>query len=159
MMRKSSQSIAGGHCRPAAEKSPSIPVSRAGTAAIEFVVVLPLLMMISMACVDLGRAIREYQVLRNAVQVGSDYGATHRFTSYTESGWEARIESAVLEEMQNAPNFDPARLQITMETFYDADNRLCVKVRGDYQFQTIVDWPGLPAQIPLRRVLTQRQVR
>ncbi|MFQ5731510.1 MAG: TadE/TadG family type IV pilus assembly protein [Planctomycetaceae bacterium] len=156
--RRCSATRRSGRGRPT-ERGPSTSVSRSGTAAIELVVVLPLLLILAMACVDLGRAIHEYQVLENAVQVGTDYAATHQFTPYSQPGWEANIASAVLEEMQNAPNFDTARLTTTTQTFLDVDGRLCVKVRGDYQFLTIVDWPGLPAQIPLRREMTQRQVR
>ena len=120
---------------------------------------LPLLMLLAMACIDLGRAIHVSQVLGNAVQSGAQYAATHQDTAYTHSSWHTQIDNTVTAEMQNAPLFDPALLTITIYDFADPGGEEFVRVRGDYQFQTIVDWPGLPAQIPLRREVVQRRVR
>ena len=59
------------------------PKTRCGAAAVELAVVLPVLLLLALGCVDLGRAAALNIALSNAARVGAEYGATHRFTSYT----------------------------------------------------------------------------
>lgn len=56
-----------------------IPVRRSesGTALIEFALVLPLLSMLALGAVDLGRAFRTYGQLKNAAREGAFYASTH----------------------------------------------------------------------------------
>ncbi|MCH7990188.1 MAG: pilus assembly protein, partial [Planctomycetes bacterium] len=93
--------------------------ARRGLAATELVMILPLLMVIVFGCLDLSRATRHYMVLCNAVRTGAEYGATQRFTPYTKSAWETRVQDVVNEELQEIsgdPTLSAFTINIKEET-------------------------------------------
>ncbi len=76
---------------------------RRGTAAVEFAVAAPVLLLIAFGCTDLGRAIGSYVAVSNAARVGAEYGATHAYTSYTYASWENQVTLQAQQEMQGSP--------------------------------------------------------
>ncbi|MEX2287980.1 MAG: TadE/TadG family type IV pilus assembly protein [Planctomycetaceae bacterium] len=134
-------------------------VRRSGTAATEFVLILPVLIGIALGCVDLGRGVFSYIALTNAVREGAMYGATTGFTDFTKASWETEIRSRVTEEMQNGNDYEAADLTTSVTTETDADDTVRLTVTGTYPFETIVDWPGLPHRIELRHQVSMQRFR
>jgi Flp pilus assembly protein TadG len=132
---------------------------RRGTAATELALSLPLLATIVLGCVDFGRVTSSYVAVANASRVGAEYGATHKFTPYTQSSWETRLRQAVVDEMSPIAAFDPAKLQTTVSTTADAYGLVRVTVDVEYPFDSIVSWPGLPQHVPLWRRTSMREIR
>lgn len=123
---------------------------RRGLAAIEFALVLPVLILIVLGCIDFGRVAHDDITLSNATGAGAAYAATHRVTPTTYASWSAAVHDIVLDEMRNLSNFDPARLHVSSDFTEDAFGNVIVTVEATYRFQTAVVWPGLPHVLDLR---------
>jgi Flp pilus assembly protein TadG len=132
---------------------------RRGTAATEFALCIPLVILLALACADFGRIAHFHQVVCNAARTGAETGATHKFTPLTKSAWEAGVRQAVMAEMQNIPNFDAGELNFQQSTVLDSDNLARIEVTVSYPFRTVVAWPGLPSEVILRKNVEYRQFR
>jgi hypothetical protein len=133
--------------------------SRPGTSALELAFILPVVIALALGTVDLGRVVHYENVLSNAARVGADCGATQRLYSFSRPQWESRITARVQEEAAHLPHFDSSLLEIVIETFIQADGTLRVEVEVAYPFETVVDWPGLPQNIELRRRVAEQEYR
>lgn len=133
------------------------PARRKGATAIEAAVVLPLITVLLLACSDLGRAIHAQIVVTNAVRVGAEYGATHRFTDDTRSAWEDRLREVMQEEMLSLQNSSPALLETTVTTSQPGSDEIRIDVTATYPFPMIVAWPGLSNSLDLTHSVTMRQ--
>lgn len=132
---------------------------RNGASAVELACLLPVVIALALGTVDLGRVAHFENVLSNAARVGADYGATHRLYSYNGSQWESRVIARVQEEAAHLPQFDPARLQVVVETMTQPDGTRRIEVEAAYPFEMIVDWPGLPHDIDLRCRVAEQEYR
>jgi Flp pilus assembly protein TadG len=130
---------------------------RGGTAATEAALVLPVLTVILIGGVDFGRAIHAQIVLTNAVRVGAEYGATHRFTAETQADWEARIRETMLDEAASISGFAPESFVATVTVTPATSTELRVQVAATYPFRSAVSWPGMPDALLLRHEVTMRQ--
>jgi Flp pilus assembly protein TadG len=143
-------------------KSPQYPTHsprRAGTAAVELAMALPVLLLIVLGCVDYGRVMYDAIALENAVGAGSDYAATHRFTDYTKPTWETRVRERISDEMQGVPHFDSASLTVAVTSETGPDDGVRVTITATYPFHPVVDWPGLPNSVTLRHRVSAWQYR
>jgi Flp pilus assembly protein TadG len=132
---------------------------RAGTAATEFAIVLPMLMLLALGGADFGRIASYSEIVSNAARTGAEVGGTRRFTAQTRAAWETKVQQAVVEEMQNVPSFDAARLQSSVSTTTDSDGVVRVIVDVSYPFNTVVNWPVLPHEVKLHEHVHYRQFR
>lgn len=132
---------------------------RRAATALELVCILPVLLGIVLGAVDLGRFAQYENILGNAAREGSHYGATHRRTPLTAAAWESGLRTAVLEEASHLSEFDAALLEIEIENFNQADGTRRVEVEASYPFETVVNWPGLPSRIDLRRRVAFQEYR
>jgi Flp pilus assembly protein TadG len=133
--------------------------ARRGTAATEFAIVLPVLMLLMLGGADFGRIAYYSDVVSNAARAGAEVGATRRFTSDTRPQWELRIRNAVVEELQSLPDFNVSQLDFTLGTSTDSQDVVCVRVEVSYPFTCIVNWPMLPHKVKLRESVQYRQFR
>ncbi len=120
-------------------------------------IVLPVLLTIVFASLDYGRAIGGKIALTNVARVGAEYGATHRFVEDNRDEWEDRIREAATEEAASLPGYSPSALAIDVTTTHDSSGVLCVVVAADYEFRTIVPWPGMPHTLSLSHQVGMRQ--
>jgi Flp pilus assembly protein TadG len=137
----------------------SVVAGRGGTAAVEFAICIPMLMLFALASADFGRIAFFHQVVCNAARTGAETGATHKFTAYTQDSWEDGVHQAVLSEMQNMPNFDSGQLGYELSTVADADGLARINVSVTYPFRTVVAWPGLPSNVTLHKTVEFREFR
>src|SRR5262245_46480555 len=72
---------------------------RHGVAATEFAFILPLLSLILLACVDLGRFAYSYIAVTNAADAGASYASVNPYTDATTTSWMTAVRQAVLNEM------------------------------------------------------------
>jgi Flp pilus assembly protein TadG len=134
-------------------------IKRTATAATEFAIVLPMLMLFALGGADFGRIAFYSDVVSNAARVGAEVGGTRRFTADTRAAWEAKIQQAITEEMQNVPHFNASRLISTVSTHTDSDGIIRVIVDVSYPFTTVVNWPALPHEVTLHEHVQYRQFR
>ena len=132
---------------------------RSGTAATEFALVGPVILLLVFGVADFGRVTHTSMALSNAVRAGAEYGATHRFTVATEDAWLAAITTRVREELAADPDFVPDDFDVTIDTEDGPTGELRITVEATYRFRTVVTWPGLPHDILLREVVVAGQYR
>ena len=136
---------------------------RCGIATVEMAVVLPLMLVLTLAAVDFGRVMHAYLVVSNAAAYASAEvrckAYLHEFTSYTQSNWQSNIVAAVTSEMQGLQGFSAANLQTSIATTTDSDGLFQVTVSASYPFTTVVSWPGVPSQVQLNHRVQMRQIR
>lgn len=120
-------------------------------------VVLPILLLLGIGCVDIGRAIALHAGVANAVRVGADWAATHRFTDFTRASWESQIRQEVLTEMHAVPAFHDAGFEVAVETTAEGNGATHVRVSAAQDYTPLISWPLLPHQFWIERSLTVRQ--
>jgi Flp pilus assembly protein TadG len=137
----------------------SIPSARRAAAAVELAVVLPLLVLLTLAAIDFGRIVQAYVIVSHAARAGAGYASTHCFTSYTRASWETQIRLAVQRELEGLSGFDAGKLQVNIQSTTETSDRTRVSVEVTYPYSTVVTWAGLPTDVQLYRSLIVRQYR
>lgn len=122
---------------------------QAGTTATELAVVLPLLILVAVACSDFARVIHYRQLVANAARTGAQRGAMQQFTAYTQDDWEQNVQQAVVDELAHLERFDESATEIVIESMEDASGNKRVSVAVTLPFNTMVAWPGLPNHVLL----------
>jgi len=126
---------------------------RRAVAAAELALVLPLLVILIGGCVDFGRFSHVNITVNNAARAGAEFGSTHSCTPPTLTLWQDNVRQAVVSEMAGLSRFDPARLTVTITLVTEGEHPR-VEVEVSYPFETIGQWPGLPKQLILGRVVS-----
>lgn len=135
------------------------PLERPGAAALEFVLVLPVVMVIVVGATDLSRGLYCENVLANAARTGAAYGATHRVTDYIYDDWERRVIEKASEEAANLPDYDASELNVSVTVTTEPDGSQRVTVEATYPFELLFHWPGWPSPVTLREQVSMRGYR
>ncbi len=152
------------------------PARRRGASAVEFALVLPLLVTVVLGCVDFGRFAYTYIGVTNAAREGAYFAAKNPWTSTTDAAWRAQLRLAVENELgchDPGSSFDPASVSVSCPT----DNLLPKKNKNDpdiytpvltdsgdkrigvlvsYPFAMVVNWPFIPNQVTVGRTVQMR---
>jgi Flp pilus assembly protein TadG len=126
--------------------------NRAGVAAAELALALPVLVLLVGGCIDFGRFSHVSLTVTNAARAGAEFGGTHPCTPATLDLWEQEVKQAVVNEMATLDRFDPARLTVVVTRVTEGDYPR-VEVDVSYPFETVGDWPGIPKQVTIQRVV------
>lgn len=132
---------------------------RRGAAATEAAIVLPVLLTLAIGAVDFGRIFGLSVQLSNAVQAGAESGATHRPTSVNYNSWLTRVRTAVMDDLSDSTDFNTSQVSIAVDLLTDSQGNQQVYVTANYLFRTIVNWPLVPNQVPLKSQVIMRQYR
>lgn len=130
---------------------------RAGVAATELAILLPLIILLCLAVVDLSRFGHAAIVLENAVRVGAEYGAGRAVTEFTYDTWEDQIEQQVLEDVGEEHALDVPTVSVDLSSFSTEFPR--VVVTGEYTFETVFSWWMLPDELVIRRTSSMQRYR
>lgn len=114
---------------------------RRGTAAVEFAVVLPLLILIVLATIDLSRMAHASYTLSNALRAGAEVAATKRVTTYSQSQWESEVDLAIREHLQQSLGPVAAPVQIDITTVPVAGNLNQTTLQATLPLEATADWP------------------
>jgi Flp pilus assembly protein TadG len=136
-----------------------------GGALVEVAVAIPLLMLILVGLVDFGRAASEAINVENAARAGASYGARNVGLAADAAG----IQGAALADLSQ--DVDPLAVTVVSERYCECSNgqsvqcsnkcsgqlpQMYLRVRVDKQFQTLLNYPGVPDQINLSREVRLR---
>ncbi len=143
---------------------------RQGTAATEFALVLPLLVLIGVGCLDVGHALQYYSVMSSAANAAAQRGATQRYYEpHTRIAWESHVREAATDELASLVRGGAAAdaFDIRIETDEPPPTRdqdglpglPTIAVSIDYDYPTLFHWPGFPRRIPLHCESVIRQYR
>ena len=114
---------------------------RRGTAAVEFAVVLPTLILIVLATIDLSRMAHASYTLSNALCAGAEVAATKRVTSYSQSQWESEVELAIQEHLQQSLGQLATSVQINITTVPVTGDMNQTTLQATLPLDATADWP------------------
>jgi Flp pilus assembly protein TadG len=132
---------------------------RPAATALEFAVVLPVLLTFVLGCVDFGRFAHSYIVVTNAARVGAGFGTVNPYTPETFSLWQAGVQQAVVQEMAGFNQFNEQALTVATTVIPGTAQRWSVQVSVSYPFQTVVPWPGIPSSLNLCQTVVMQTIR
>jgi Flp pilus assembly protein TadG len=133
---------------------------RPGTTATELALVLPLLMLLALACVDFGRVAYLHIALNGAARAGAAHAIMNPDIAAGSGNWQEEIQQKAREEMEQQTGYDPDRLTTTATLTLEPTGLRRVRVEATYaSFEPLVPWPGIPAQLTLVRAVEMRCIR
>jgi Flp pilus assembly protein TadG len=131
---------------------------RSGAAAVEFAIILPLLVTIVFGALDFGRFAYTYIAVTNAARAGAGFASFHHYTVTTQPVWVQQTTDTVLTELGD--QFDASKVQVLPPTVsVDADGMRRVRVEVRYPFETVTSWPLIPNAVTLGRAAEMRFIR
>lgn len=122
-----------------------------GQGIVELALLTPMLIFFLLATVDFARVHSADIEVRNAARAGAIYGS--RSSSIANDP--AAVRDAALAENPTIFGRAPA---VTSATLVDADGYEQIVVTVDYEFETLIDLPGIPSSISLSRSVQMRIV-
>jgi Flp pilus assembly protein TadG len=132
---------------------------RLAAAATEFAVTLPLLLLLGLGSIEMGRAVAVFSLLSNAVRVGAEYGATHGYTNYNYASWQNQVSQQVQAAVQGNQPINSSGLTVTVTGTAEPNGMNLVTVTASYPYQTITQWPLLPTEFTLIHTVAMRRFR
>ena len=137
-----------------------LPTRRmSGATAVEFAVLLPLLMVLCIGTLDFGRFAYAYIAIGNAGRVAAERGATNEYSQSTADLRRAAMEAAGREEIGTAHGMTSSDVSFAIDVLNDDRGLHCVTVTSRYTFVTIVSWPFIPQPLHLERTISFRRFR
>ena len=137
----------------------SIGRLRRGTAAVEFVIVLPLLITVLLGVSDFGRFSYSAIALANCARSGAGYAMMQPNNSGNPTAWQAAVRQAAVDELSQSTVFDTSKLTIAATSTADSDGLRRVSVTAAYPFETLVTWPHVPHSLYLKHTIVMRGIR
>ncbi len=131
--------------------SRSAKAGRAGAAAVELAILLPLLAFVFVVAVDFARLFYYSLTITNCARNGALYGSDPTAAA-TGSPYTSTQEAA----LADAGNLSPTPT-VTAQTITDS-NGTYVEVTVTYQFTTITKYPGVPSNMTLSRTVRMRSI-
>lgn len=141
-----------------ARLSPARPNRRAA-AAVEFAIILPLLMTIFLGATDFGRVSYSTIAIANAARSGAAFASMNPVDSATLGAWTAGVNQAVVDELSQSTAFDPSKVVVVITRVTESGGLRRVEVQVTYPFTTIVNWPMIPSSFDLRQTVAMRCIR
>lgn len=126
----------------------TVDTSRRAAAAVELAVLMPLLLFLFLIGVDFARVYYFTVTTVNCARNGALYGSTDTAHAADSSG----IQAAALAD---ATNMTPAP-NVVSSTGADATGNPFVQVTVTTQFQTVINYPGIPASVSVSRTVQMR---
>jgi len=118
--------------------------ARAGAAALELAVVLPLLVLLLLGACDFGRFAHTQVAVASAARAGAGQASRSQPTVATRARWEAEIQAAVREELEGLANFRANRLTVSITSVAESGGTSRASVQVSYPFRTLISWGALP---------------
>ena len=139
---------------------------RPGAAAVEFALLLPFLAFLFVIAVDYGRIIYYTVTIDNCVHNGAIF-ASQTFDNQNQQWignnqyWQCpsgQISAVVDATLADGGSLNPAlkSSNVTVSTGTDADGNSTTTVTVNYTFQTITNFPGVPANVTIVRSCQMR---
>ncbi|RMD84018.1 MAG: hypothetical protein D6815_05130 [Candidatus Dadabacteria bacterium] len=145
------------------------PSGQRGAAVLEVAVMLPLLLLLLLGAIDLGRAAADALTIQSAAQAGAQYGAQDTLHAKDVAG----IRKAVMEDLGDSSAAQSAKIKIERycnclgeNGTVDCDTGTCadpsqtprmyVRVSVRHNFKTLLKYPGLPHRVPLKQTAIMR---
>src|SRR5438105_12002659 len=134
---------------------------RGAAAATELALVLPLLILLAVACVDFGRYAYYSIAVQNAARTAAEYAIMNPYPTDAPAPWTSAVNQAAVDEMANQTGYNPGTLSVSSSVTFDKTSGLpYITVTTTYTgFSTVIDWPGIDHNPTLSAGLVVRGIR
>ncbi len=132
---------------------------RRGAAAVEFALVLPILVTVLLGSTDFGRVSYYTIAIANAARCGAEYASMNPYDSSTQTAWTTGVTQAVANELSQSTAFDTSQLTVTVTNVTESGGLRRVSVQVTYPFTTIITWPSIPHSFNLQQTVAMRGIR
>jgi len=130
---------------------------------VEMAILLPTLLVILLGAIDFGRFAYYSIAASNAAGAAVRFGSMHPYSTSTVTQWTSEVMEVARDDMQGVVGYNASKLTVGTPTVTSetVSSYLLERVRIQltYQFQTIVPWPGIPANLTIVRSASARIVR
>jgi Flp pilus assembly protein TadG len=123
---------------------------RRGAAVAELAILLPFLALIFVAALDFGRVFYYHVIVTNCARSGALYGSLGPVHSADASGIQAAAKA-------ESPELS-STLSVSSTTGTDSAGNSFVSVTVTYPFNTITNFPGIPASATVGRTVQMRVI-
>src|SRR5262245_48073167 len=117
---------------------------RPAATAVEFAMVVPVLLLMVLGGVDFGRFAYTYIAVTNAARAGAFSGATTPYAAGTYATWQNKVKQAAADEMGSIRGFTMSNVTATGVTTGEAGNNWRAQCTVPCTFTTLINWPTLP---------------
>ena len=139
---------------------PRTTPKRRAASAVELAIVLPVLVLLALACLDFGRFAYHYIAVTNAARAGGEYAITTPYAPDGAAAWKSAVEQTARAELTNQTGCDPSRLSATAAVVVEGTARRRVRVEATYTgFRTLASWPGIPDAPVMRAAVVLPAIR
>jgi Flp pilus assembly protein TadG len=148
--------------RPVSTRRTRNLARRRGAAAVEFAIILPLLILLVLGCVDFGRFAYTFIAVTNAARAGAEYASTTPVTlnsSASLTAWKTQVRQWVLLEMGGRFETDETTIAVNVVTPTTHPAPVWITVQVTHPFAMAVPWPLLPDTMSLSRTVQMRMIR
>lgn len=121
-----------------------------GQSVVELALLLPVLMLILVGAIDLGRLVQAEVVVNNAARVGAQYASVQGVGDTT------AIRNQVLAEMTQLQGIAGSNPGIAISSGLDNESMTKAMVTVTYRFQPVARIPALPTVYTLTNTSTMR---
>ena len=142
---------------------------RRGAAAVEFAILVPVLVTLVLGAIDFGRFAYNYIAVTNAARAGAAYAIMNPYNTNSPtatSAWQNAILQTARNELANqVGGTNAANLTINPlpAAIQDANGLNRVQVTAHYPFTTIINWQwtglGIPNTMSLSSMVEMRMIR
>ena len=132
---------------------------RGGAAAIEFAIVLPVLLTILLGASDFGRVSYSTIAIANAARSGAAYASMNPYDSSAPAAWTTNLTQAVTDELSQFTAFDTSKLTVTTTNVVEPGGLRRVSVQVTYPFKTLISWSSIPSSFNLQQTVVMRCIR
>ena len=122
-----------------------------GQGIVEFALLTPVLLLLLLVAVDFGRAYSAYIQVTSAAREGAAFGSRSSENANNQS----LVQDAALADSSSIYG---KPLTVVSNTQMDSYSYEQVVVTVSYDFETLVDFPGIPSSIPMSRTVTMRVI-
>jgi Flp pilus assembly protein TadG len=122
---------------------------RHGAAAVEFAAVLPLLMILVLGCIDVGRFSYNYMSMTNATSEAATFASLNNPGKF--GGMEQWVTAVKQRAITESSTLDPPLVAADVVVDTSVLEAGLVSVQVNHAFTTLIDWPGLPHVMPMGR--------
>lgn len=118
---------------------------RRGVSLLEFVLMMPILLALTLGAVDFGRFAITYITVTNAARSGAAAGCMNSYTPATYPDWEQRVREAIVAELSGQGGFDETKLGFPAPVITNnVGEPRRMRIQVSYPFETIAPWPLVP---------------
>lgn len=152
--------------RTAKNPSPGALRHHRGATAVEFALILPLLMTLVLGCVDFGRFAYNYIAVTNAARAGASYAIMNNYSASSLAAWRTAVKKAARDEIELQTGYSASNLAVSDPVVIKDPlprNLRRVRVTASYKFTTLVNWNWpllrIPNSFDMTRQVEMRMIR